>query len=100
MKWTELAQIRDCVFVVPLGALEQHGRHLPLITDTAIIAEIARRVESRMPRQIVLAPVQWLGHSPHHRRFGCVSLELTPYVEMIRGMCDSLIHMGARKICC
>jgi creatinine amidohydrolase len=45
-----------------------------------------------------MLPVQWLGHSPHHRRFGCVSLDLYPYVEMIRGMCSSLIAMGARRI--
>jgi creatinine amidohydrolase len=42
--------------------------------------------------------VQWLGHSPHHRRFGSVSLDLMPYVEMICGMCRSLIQIGARKI--
>ena len=46
----------------------------------------------------MLLPVQWLGHSPHHRRFGCVSLDIAPYVEMIRGICRSLIHLGARKI--
>jgi creatinine amidohydrolase len=55
-------------------------------------------VEKLRTDKIVMLPVQWLGHSPHHRRFGSVSLDLMPYVEMIRGMCRSLIGIGARKI--
>ncbi len=83
---------------MPLGSLEQHGPHLPLFTDSLIISEIADRVEQLRSSKIVLLPVQWLGHSPHHRRFGCLSLDLIPYVEMICGICRSLIAIGARKI--
>lgn len=86
------------VFVAPLGALEQHGLHLPLATDTLIVSEIARRVEARLPDQVVLTPTQWLGHSPHHARFGCVSLNLRPYMDLAGGICRSLAGMGARKI--
>lgn len=84
--------------MVPLGSLEQHGPHLPLFTDSLIISHIANRIEELRSNAIVLLPVQWLGHSPHHRRFGCVSLDLLPYVELIRGICRSLIKLGARKI--
>jgi creatinine amidohydrolase len=97
-RWPELAPLRQRTFVVPLGSLEQHGPHLPLFTDSLIISQIANRVEDLRSESIVLLPVQWLGHSPHHRRFGCVSLDFTPYVEMIRGLCRSLIQIGARKI--
>ena len=97
-RWTELAALRNRIFVAPLGSLEQHGPHLPLFTDSLIISEIAERVEQLRSQNIVLLPVQWLGHSPHHRRFGCVSLDFDPYVEMICGMCDSLVNLGARKI--
>jgi creatinine amidohydrolase len=96
--WPELPGIRERIFVVPLGSLEQHGHHLPLITDSLIISRIAERLEAERGDRIVLLPVQWLGHSPHHRRFGCVSLDLMPYVEMIRGICRSLVAIGARKI--
>ena len=97
-RWPELPGLSQRIFVVPLGSLEQHGHHLPLVTDTLIISRIAERVEALRGDRIVLLPVQWLGHSPHHRRFGCVSLDLMPYVEMIRGICRSLISMGARRI--
>lgn len=97
-KWPELAALKDKIFVVPLGSLEQHGHHLPVFTDSMIIGHVADRVEALRGDRVVMLPVQWLGHSPHHRRFGCVSLDLFPYIEMIRGMCRSLIAIGARRI--
>jgi creatinine amidohydrolase len=98
MRWPDLPSVSGRIFVVPLGSLEQHGKHLPVFTDSLIVGHVADRVEELRPEKIVLLPVQWLGHSPHHRRFGCVSLDLMPYIEMIRGMCRSLIAMGARRI--
>jgi len=97
-RWPDLSTLSNRIFVVPLGSLEQHGRHLPVFTDSLIISHIANRVEELCGDRLVTLPVQWLGHSPHHRRFGCVSLDLLPYVEMIRGICRSLVSIGARKI--
>ena len=98
LKWPDFKSFSDRTFVVPLGSLEQHGHHMPVFTDSLIIGHVADRVEALVSDKIVMLPVQWLGHSPHHRRFGCVSLDLFPYIEMIRGMCRSLIAMGARRI--
>jgi creatinine amidohydrolase len=97
-RWPDLADLEERIFVVPLGSLEQHGPHLPLFTDSLIISHIAERVEQLRSERIVTLPVQWLGHSPHHRRFGCLSLDLQPYIDLIRGICRSLVHLGARKI--
>jgi creatinine amidohydrolase len=96
--WPELAALSNRIFVVPLGSLEQHGHHLPVFTDSLIVGHVASRVEELRSEKIVLLPVQWLGHSPHHRRFGCVSLDLIPYINMICGICRSLVWMGARRI--
>ena len=97
-RWPDLAALKDRTFVVPLGSLEQHGLHLPVFTDSLIISHIADRVEQLRSDRIVLLPVQWLGHSPHHRRLGSVSLDFQPYVQLICGLCRSLINIGARKI--
>ena len=97
-RWPDLAALANRIFVVPLGSLEQHGKHLPVFTDSLIVGHVADRVEELCTDRIVLLPVQWLGHSPHHRRFGCVSLDLMPYVSMICGICRSLVSMGARRI--
>ena len=98
LSWPEIESGFFRVCVVPLGSLEQHGLHLPLWTDTAIISEVARRVEQRLPEQVVLAPVQPIGHSPRHARFGCVSLELEAYMELIGNLCRSLAAMRFCRI--
>jgi creatinine amidohydrolase len=97
-RWPDFKNLSNRIFVLPLGSLEQHGHHLPVFTDSLIISHVADQVESMRTEKIVMLPVQWLGHSPHHRRFGSVSLDLIPYMEMICGMCRSLIGTGARKI--
>ncbi len=97
-RWPDLAGLKSRIFVVPLGSLEQHGLHLPLFTDSLIISHIADRVEQLCSERIAVLPVQWLGHSPHHRRLGSVSLDLQPYIDLIRGICHSLVGLGVRKI--
>lgn len=98
LKWPELDSVRQKIFVLPLGSLEQHGHHLPLVTDTAIVTEIAARAERAMASDIVLAPTVWTGHSPHHDHFGSMSLDVRPYMDLLGGLCRSLVGMGARKI--
>src|ERR1700710_1798109 len=98
LKWADLKAVCDRVFVLPLGSMEQHGPHLPLATDSWIVGEVARRLESEAPNEVVLFPTQWLGHSPHHRKFGCVSLGMRPYMDLIGGLCRSLVELGARRI--
>jgi creatinine amidohydrolase len=98
LSWPEIESAASRVCVVPLGSLEQHGHHLPLWTDTAIVSEIAARVERRLPHEIALAPAQPVGYSPHHARFGCMSLDLSSYMALIRNLCGSISAMGFRRI--
>lgn len=98
LSWPEIEAAASHVCVVPLGSLEQHGLHLPLWTDTAIVSEIAARVEQRLPDLAALAPAQPVGYSPHHARFGCMSLDLSSYMALIRNLCASIAAMGFRRI--
>jgi creatinine amidohydrolase len=98
LRWPETRSLGEKIFLLPLGSLEQHGPHLPLNTDTAIITEIAQRVDAANKDRFVLFPTLWTGHSPHHRHFACVSLDVRPYMDLIVGVCRSLIGMGARRI--
>ena len=47
-RWIETSELTGKVAVVPLGSLEQHGHHLPMLTDTLIISEVARRAEAQL----------------------------------------------------
>src|SRR4051812_36957584 len=60
--------------VVPLGAVEQHGHHLPLATDTAVAAAVAEAAVGRLAGAL-LAPALAYGASGEHEGFpGTVSL--------------------------
>lgn len=87
------------VVVVPLGSLEQHGNHLPLITDSAIVGAVARAVDAELPDDVITLPTLWLGHSTHHLAFsGTVSAYQEHYVAIVVDMCRSLVSAGARRI--
>jgi creatinine amidohydrolase len=87
------------VVVLPLGSLEQHGPHLPLLTDSLIGGDIAARVEAALPETVLLLPVQWLGSSDHHLKFpGTISLPSELYIELVRHTCECILAAGFRRL--
>ena len=62
LTWPDLERVsRDAVVVYPIASLEQHGPHLPFITDTAEVAAIVERLDAEIPEAILCLPPQWLG---------------------------------------
>lgn len=97
--WTQIPDLIDKVVVAPLGSLEQHGHHLPLLTDSMIGSEIARRAEKTLGDQAVFLPMLWVGASDHHLAFpGTVSVHNETYTRMISDLLESLIGSGFRRI--
>src|SRR5262249_6387105 len=87
------------VVLVPLGSLEQHGPHLPLLTDSLLGGEVAARVEAALPETVLLLPMQWLGSSHHHLKFaGTISVPSDLYIEMVYHICESSLAAGFRRI--
>lgn len=85
--------------MLPLGSFEQHGRHLPLTTDTDIVTAVAGGVEQKRPKKILCLPTLWPGHSPHHLFFpGTLSVSQMPYIQLVNELCRSMVKMGATKI--
>ncbi|MGD8195228.1 creatininase family protein [Herbiconiux sp. P18] len=65
------------VAVQPIGAVEQHGPHLPVTTDAIVAEAVAREAVAKLPASVPawLLPVLSLGLSPEHvGRPGTVSL--------------------------
>lgn len=58
----------DLVLVVPCGATEQHGPHLPIGTDTLIAAAVVDAVAAGRP-EVVVAPAMPYGSSGEHASF-------------------------------
>lgn len=90
---------RNAVVVLPLGSTEQHGPHLPVDTDTRVITALCRALEGRLTGQVLLAPTQWLGHSPHHLDFGAtISAHHMVYSRMLEQVVECFASMGYRRI--
>src|SRR6476661_7432583 len=99
--WPEVKKLKlaNKVVVLPLGSFEQHGPHLPLTTDTDIVAAVAEGLERRRPREILCLPTLWPGHSTHHLFFpGTLSVSQMPYIQVVIELCRSVVKMGAKKI--
>jgi len=92
----EIRAGRDTV-VTALGATEQHGRHMPLATDSLIGDHLARIVAARL--DAFLAPTMRIGCSEHHVGFaGTMSLSEETYHGLVADLVRSLLRGGFRRI--
>src|SRR6266567_5876313 len=90
---------RSTVVLVPFGAMEQHGLHLPLETDSLIATELARRVDEECNRRLLVLPTQWLGLSTHHMSFdGTISASVETYLAFATEIIGSIAHAGFQKV--
>lgn len=88
------------VVVVPTGAIEQHGPHLPLDTDsflcTAVVGAGAERARENGP--VLETPTACFGSSEHHMGFpGTVTLRPETFRRAIADICGSLARHGLRR---
>ena len=87
--------------VLPVGATEQHGPHLPLGTDFLIVEHVTRAAaqEARASIDVLVAPTFQIGSSHHHLPFGgTISLSTERYYGALRDMTETLIQSGFRRI--
>ena len=90
---------RDTPVVFPIAALEQHGRHLPLFTDSMLLGEIVRRAAERLGDRVLFAPLMWLGNSDHHLDFpGTLSAPPRTYLDLLGGLLENFIQHGFRRL--
>jgi creatinine amidohydrolase/Fe(II)-dependent formamide hydrolase-like protein len=89
------------VVLLPLGAVEQHGPHLPLLVDWMGAEEIARRLVPHLTRagwHPVLAPALPYGASPLAERWpGTVSLSATTLRRLVTEIVTALAAHGFRR---
>jgi creatinine amidohydrolase len=87
------------VLVLPLGSVEQHGRHMPLGTDTMLAHAVALAAADRMAGRIAVLPPPWYGFSAHHMRFpGSVTLRAETLIAVAGDIVDSVVAHGFRRV--
>lgn len=107
--WEELNSPRigrlaaeDAMVLIPVGAIEQHGPHLPVMTDTLAAAEVSRRTALLLTEEghpAVVAPAVWSGLSPHHMMFpGTITLDYDLFASLIKQICRCIHQHGFRRI--
>ena len=104
LSWPEVKNIskdRRSTIVWPFGAVEQHGPHLPLATDSIFVDEIISEVLKLIPsdKPIKKLPTQYLGFSPEHKGFdGTISLSSQLITLMIKEVGVQLADMGFKRL--
>tara|TARA_Y100001968_G_scaffold207085_1_gene190282 strand:+ start:4087 stop:4875 length:789 start_codon:yes stop_codon:yes gene_type:complete len=104
LSWPEVENIakhKRSTVIWPFGAVEQHGPHLPLATDSIFIDEIICEVLKLFPSDVPLKklPTQYIGFSPEHKGFnGTISLPSNLMISMIKEVGVQLSEMGFKRL--
>lgn len=100
MTWPQVDNLtRKTPVVIPIAALEQHGHHMPVFTDSLLLGEIVRRVSGQMGSRILWLPLTWIGNSHHHLDFpGTVSASPRLYMDLLIDLMENMIHHGFQRI--
>lgn len=104
LSWTEIAGLPDrenTVIVLPVGAIEQHGPHLPCSVDSVISAGVLGNALGRLSDEIRafgLAPLTY-GKSDEHLHFpGTMTLTGPTLLATVTELGESVYRAGFRKL--
>lgn len=94
-------QLEQLIAVLPVAATEQHGPHLPLKVDSAlvdgVIAAALPHLASHVPA--LFLPTQTVGLSPEHARFaGTLTLKAETTIRLWTDIAESVAASGVKKL--
>lgn len=100
LNWPAVRDLnKDIPVVIPIAALEQHGAHMPLFTDSILCEEIIRRAAERLGDRVLVAPLMWLGNSDHHLDYpGTLSAAPRVYLDLLGGLLENFLHHGFKRL--
>lgn len=96
--WPEVEAAASSLLVVPLGATEQHGPHLPLATDTNLALALADALAARRS-EVAVAPALPYGSSGEHAAFaGTLSIGAAATALVLVELCRSATATWSRVL--
>jgi creatinine amidohydrolase len=101
MTWPEVnvAVKQRRVVVIPVGAIEQHGPHLPLDMDNLAVEAICERAGRKAPDLLLVAPPIHYGYNEHNMDFpGTVTADAFTFVNYSRDVAHSFGRMGFQRV--
>ncbi|WP_425144975.1 creatininase family protein [Deinococcus sp.] len=107
-RWAELTwqDIRDLpkepgVVVLPIGAIEQHGPHLPVWTDALLAERYAQRAFELLPQDVsaLLLPTLSYGKSNEHTGYaGTIALSAATLMSVVRDIAAAVAKSGFTRL--
>ncbi len=98
----QLDALEGAVAVLPLGAVETHGPHLPLGTDTLIAERLLDRTLAEWeeaPLALLRLPALWIGASGEHDQgLGTLALEAEETIAAIQAIGGQLAKAGIKRL--
>lgn len=102
VSWREWAEQSGSTVLIPVGALEQHGPHMPLGTDALLASRIAQATASGTPMRV--APAFSFGYKSQQRSGGgdhlpgTISLDAATLVALTRDLVRGLLSQGVTNV--
>ena len=92
----------DAIAVLPLGAIEAHGPHLPIGTDTILAERLLDKAQAVIEDEatvILRLPGLWLGASTEHAdRPGTIACEAEQLISSVMVVAASVYRAGIRRL--
>lgn len=102
IEYQQRLQSDDAVIMIPCGALEQHGPHLPLGTDALLSTSVAQSVAEHIDGMV--APAVSYGYKSQPKSGGgqnfpgTTSLDGNSLIQLIRDVVRELARQGATRV--
>jgi creatinine amidohydrolase len=101
MTWEEInaAVQAGPVVVIPVAAIEQHGRHLPVDMDNVAVTHICDDAAVRRPDLLISAPPIHYGFNEHNMDFpGTISVQMETFLNYCADVADSFARQGFARL--
>lgn len=103
LAWPDVAALdkTEGVVILPIGAIEQHGPHLPTLTDTLLVTHVLDATLQTLPADVkawALPPLNY-GKSNEHTGFpGTIKLSATTLLAVLHDIAQSVRDAGFRRL--
>ena len=90
-----------CIAVLPVGATEQHGPHLPLNVDATLVEGVIAATLPHLPANppVLFLPTQAIGFSPEHTAFaGTLTLKAETIIRLWTELGEAVAASGVKKL--
>jgi len=103
LSWKQVDALprESTLLILPTAAIEQHGHHLPLATDTLINNLLLGHALAKVPadRSVFALPPMPYGKSNEHMGFpGTLSVGASTFMEVLRDLGRSIASAGFRRL--